>query len=172
MNAGQTYIAVFPILGPTPLPRLKRQAIDQLTQMIPADVTLAGHDWTWTVRGHHPHAYLIAQRPATGPHHGGPELAASIRTDLPDVAAWLDNLAPVDAAPVHPIRKRGPYRQGPERIAELEHLLAAGEAIEDAVRRCGWTKVSAASRAAYRAGRVGLGNTLEAVAWLSRPCSI
>lgn len=163
MTAPQTYIAVFPILEPTPLPRLERQAINQLATMIPDDVTLTGHDWDWTIRGHPPHAYLIAQRPANGPVTGATALANMVRADLPDLAATLDAATAPGATPI-PITKKQPYRAAGRHLDDLEHLLAGGTAIEDAIHRCGWTRARTAAKAAYRDGRTGLGNSLEKAA--------
>lgn len=168
VTTARQYIAVFPIVGPEPLPRLKRQAIDQLTLMVPADVTICG-DWSWSVIGKHPAAHLVARADAEGPLRGGSELAREIRTALPSLAAWIDEQSatqeplPQIVAP-RPSRakpKRGSSRQ---RLAELDHLLVGGVCVEDAIVRCGWTTKGAAYQAAVRQGLNGLASTLNTAA--------
>ena len=90
-----TFAAAFEIdpASTLSLDHLKRQALTRLIDMIPDGVTITG-EWAFKGRTHLGRRFwLIAEAPATGPidASASAELADMVRTDIPDMAAWIDH---------------------------------------------------------------------------------
>lgn len=160
------YVAISPIHAPAPDARHHRAALNQLHTLIPDTATITGewtgHTWTDPDR----RQWYVISAPAEGvvdetaldavratAHHIDPVLHAWTRgehvTPAPEPEAVLD---PTAHAPTKP------------RLEHLADLLAAGTAVEDAYRACGWVRARSAANAARRAGNITLARTLEAAA--------
>lgn len=93
-----TFIVIFPIEGPMSPAHMTRSAITQVTEMPEArDLTFHGA-WSWsTVKDHRGRpTHLIGRitasspRPTTEHVARARELAATVRTDAPRFADWID----------------------------------------------------------------------------------
>lgn len=158
------YVAIFPIHAPAPDARHHRAALNQLHSLVPGNVTITG-EWTghtWTdPDGRH---WYVISAPAEGTH--SPALVDAVQATAhhidPALHAWTrgEHVAPPPPAPVVDVSAHSPSKP---RLEQLQHLLAAGTAVEDAYRACGWVRARSAANAARRAGNITLARTLEAV---------
>lgn len=160
-----TYLAIFPIAGPTSPERLHREALAQLPGLIP-DTTIITGPWHGHTRiDPDGRAWWVMTAPATGAAHLD-QLDAlrqvAHRID-PDLAAWIRSntlgsqakpqQAQAAEATARTVRRRA--RSAKHRLEDLDDLITAGTAVEYALARIGWS-AGAATVAARRHGRPDL----------------
>ncbi|MGY5764953.1 hypothetical protein ACXET9_07130 [Brachybacterium sp. DNPG3] len=89
-----TYVALFPLHGGVSVPRMKRIAIQEVSEQLRGTGTRITSEWSWEVRGHGPDRVLLAwadaetTTPAADVATAAEAWAEAVAPSAPDLAAW------------------------------------------------------------------------------------